>query len=568
MVNLSSVFWDLSLYYVDMYIARASWPSSNGKVYESIYLRESYRDGPHVRKRNIANLTHSDPQEIAAIELALQFKGNLAALGSLDQIRLSQGPSVGAVWVVFEVARRLGLPKALGPSFAGQLALWQVVARVLDQGSRLSAVRLAQVHAAAVLGLQRGFDENDLYANLGWLSEQQERIENRLFAARGRGTEKPQLFLYDVTSSYLEGQDNAYGAYGYNREGKKGKKQIVIGLLCDPQGEPVSTEVFRGNTQDPQTFAAQVNKASQRFGCERVTFVGDRGMIKSGQVEDLARVGFHYITAITKPQIEALLESGVLQMELFAAPLCEVEHEGRRYVLRRNPLRAEQLAASRADKQASVERVRQQFERYLADHPRAKVATAEKAVGAKIAQLKLQNWLQVGTEGRSLKLIVDQAALQEASRLDGCYVLKTDLPESAASKEVVHARYKDLAQVEQAFRTCKTVHLETRPIYVRTAAHTRGHVLVVMLAYLIRRELSRAWTSLDLTVEEGLHQLQTLCSTEIQVEGGGRCLRIPTPDGASCSLLDALKLHLPEALPHSDIPVVTRKKLPARRKPR
>jgi len=552
-----------------MYVARASWPSSNGKVYESIYLRESYRDGPHVRKRNIANLTHADPQEIAAIELALRFKGNLAALGSLDQIRLAQGPSVGAVWVVWEVARRLGLPKALGPGFAGQLALWQVLARVLDQGSRLSAVRLAQVHAAAaVLGLQRGFDENDLYANLGWLSEQQERIENRLFAARARGTEKPQLFLYDVTSSYLEGQDNAYGAYGYNREGKKGKKQIVIGLLCDPQGEPVSTEVFRGNTQDPQTFAAQVNKASQRFGCERVTFVGDRGMIKSGQVEDLARVGFHYITAITKPQIEALLQSGVLQMELFAAQLCEVEHEGRRYVLRRNPLRAEQLAASRADKQASVERVRQQFERYLAEHPRAQVATAEKAVRAKIVQLKLQNWLQVGIEGRRLKLIVDPFALQEVSRLDGCYVLKTDLPESAAPKDVVHARYKDLAQVEQAFRTCKTAHLEARPIYVRTAEHTRGHVLVVMLAYLIRRELSRAWTSLDFTVEEGLHQLQTLCSTELQVEGGGRGLRIPTPDGASRSLLEALNLRLPDALPRSDVAVVTRKKLPGRRKPR
>jgi len=550
-----------------MYVARASWPSSNGKVYQSIYLRESYRDGPHVRKRNIANLTHCDPQEIAAIELALRCKGNLAALGSLDQIRLGQGPSVGALWVVLEVARRLGLPKALGSGFAGQLALWQVLARVLDQGSRLSAVRLAQVHAAgAVLGLQRGFDENDLYANLGWLSEQQERIEDRLFAARRRGTEKPQLFLYDVTSSYLEGQDNAYGAYGYNREGKKGKKQIVIGLLCDPQGEPVSTEVFHGNTQDPQTFAAQVTKAKQRFGCERVTFVGDRGMIKSAQVEDLARVGFHYITAITKPQIEGLLNSGVLQMELFADELCEVEHEGRRYVLRRNPLRAEQLAASRADKQASVERVRQQCERYLADHPRAKVTTAEKAVRAKIVQLKLQNWLQVGSEGRRLKLIVDPVALQEASRLDGCYVLKTDLPKSAACKEEVHARYKDLAQVEQAFRTCKTTHLETRPLYVRTAEHTRGHVLVVMLAYLIRRELSRAWAALDLTVEEGLHQLQTLCSTEVQVEGGSSCLRIPTPDGTSRSLLNALKLHLPEALPRSDIRVVTRKKLPGRRK--
>src|SRR5271157_344847 len=222
-----------------MHIARARWPSSNGKIYESIYLRESYREGDRVRKRNIANLTHCDPQEIAAIEVALKYNGNLAALGSLEQIHLCQGPSVGAVWTVYETARRLGIAQALGPGFAGQLALWQVLARVLDQGSRLSAVRLAQVHAAAaVLGLQRGFDENDLYANLGGLSEQQERIENRLFAARGRGTEKPQLFLYDVTSSYLEGPDNAYGAYGCNREGKKGKKQIVIGLLCDPQGEP------------------------------------------------------------------------------------------------------------------------------------------------------------------------------------------------------------------------------------------------------------------------------------------------------------------------------------------
>src|SRR5579871_2863882 len=155
-----------------MHIARATWPSANGKAYQSIYLRESYRDGNRVRKRNIANLTHCDPREIAAIELALQCKGNLAVLGSLDKIQLSQGLSVGAVWTVWETARRLGIEQALGPGFAGQLALWQVVARVLEQGSRLSAVRLAQCHAACdVLGMRRGFDENDLYANLSWLSE-------------------------------------------------------------------------------------------------------------------------------------------------------------------------------------------------------------------------------------------------------------------------------------------------------------------------------------------------------------------------------------------------------------
>ncbi len=550
-----------------MYVARASWPSSNGKTYQSIYLRESYRDGDHVRKRDIANLTHCDPKEIAAIELALQFKGNLSALGSLDLVRLSQGLSVGAVWTVRETAHRLGIDQALGAGFAAQLALWQVLARVLEQGSRLSAVRLAQVHAAGdVLGLQRGFDENDLYANLSWLSTHQEAIEKRLFAQR-RGKQKPELFLYDVTSSYLEGEDNAYGAYGYNRDGKKAKKQIVIGLLCDEQGAPVSTEVFRGNTQDPKTFGAQVKKASERFGCERVTFVGDRGMIKSGQVEDLSQAGFHYITAITKPQIDTLIEARLIQMGLFAAEVCEVQREGVRYVLRRNPVRAEQLAASRADKQATVEQWRADRNRYLDKHPRAKVATAERTLRAKTEQLKIADWLQVQTEGRVLKLTVNQSALEEAARLDGCYVIKTDLPASAASKQVVHDRYKELTLVEQAFRTCKTAHLETRPIYVRTAEHTRGHVLVVMLAYLIRRELSRAWISLDVTVEEGLHQLQTLCSTEVKVEGGGGCLRIPGPNPSAAALLQALKIRLPNALPHNEIPVVTRKKLSASRKP-
>jgi hypothetical protein len=177
-----------------MYVARALWPSSNGKTYPSLYLRESYREGTHVRKREIAHLTHCDPKEIAAIELALQFKGDLSALGSLDRVQLRQGLSAGAVCTVQEGARRLGLDRALGHDFAGQRALWQVLARVLDPGSRLSAVRLAPVQAACdVLGLRRGFAENDRYAHLGWLCQQQEEIEDRL-CARRQG-QKPELFL-------------------------------------------------------------------------------------------------------------------------------------------------------------------------------------------------------------------------------------------------------------------------------------------------------------------------------------------------------------------------------------
>jgi len=184
--------------------------------------RRVYRQEGKVRKRTIANLTHYPPEDTAAIELALKHKHDLAALGSIRGLRLRQGLSVGAVWVVYQLAKRLGLEKALGSDFSGQLALWQVIARVIDQGSRLSAVRLAQVHAACdVLGVRRGFDGNDLYDNLAWQCGQQEAIERRLFAAR-RSHRKPELFLYDVTSSYLEGRCNQLGAYGYNRDGQKG----------------------------------------------------------------------------------------------------------------------------------------------------------------------------------------------------------------------------------------------------------------------------------------------------------------------------------------------------------
>ena len=153
-----------------------------------------------------------------------------------------------------------------------------------------------------------------------------------------------------------------------------------------------------------------------------------------------------------------------------------------------------------------------------------------------------------------------------AMRLDGCYAIKTDLPETAASKQVVHDRYKDLTEVEMAFRTSKTVHLEMRPVHVRTEEHTRGHVLAVMLAFLIRRELSQAWQGLNVTVEEGLAQLATLCSMEVKVEGGASCLRIPTPRDGSVALLQAASVRAPEVLPHLETRVVTRRTLPSQRK--
>ena len=549
-----------------MYITKPTRKSKNGKTYETILLRESYREGRRVKNRTLANLTHCKPEEIVAIELALEYKNDLTALASLNEsVRLQQGPSVGSVYAVYQVARRLGIERALGNRFSGKLALWQVIARVIEQGSRLSAVRLAQTHAAGeVLGIPRGFDEAALYANLKWLSQQQDSIERRLFQDRD-GKQVPKLFLYDVTSRDLEGQCNELSAYGYHRDGKKGKKQIVVGLLCDESGAPVSVEVFSGNTQDTQTFYSQIRKVSKKFHGERVTFVGDRGMIKTAAIDELTQAGFHYITAITQPQIETLLHEGRIQMELFDNDLCEVEREGVRYVLRRNPRRAEEIAASREDKRRRIEAVVRKQNRYLREHPQARVETAQRNIQEKIKRLRVDSWLSVEAVDRELVLRVEESSLERISRLDGCYVIKTDLPQAIADSQTIHDRYKDLAMVEWAFRTCKTTHLEIRPVFVRTEESTRAHVLVVMLAYMIVRELRQAWKALDVTVEEGLRLLSNVCTIEVVVKDQASCHKIPKPCEASQELLKALEVRLPIVLPHRTVKVVTKRKLPSRR---
>ena len=545
-----------------MYVDEAT---SQGK-YKRYLLRESYRENGKVKHRTIANISSCSPEEIEAIRLALRHKNNLASLVSIDEsISLHQGLSVGAVWLLHDMARQLGITEALGHSRDGKLALWQVIARVIDQGSRLSAVRLAGYHAACDILALEAFDEDDLYANLDWLCENQARIENRLFKAAA-ALKKPGLYLYDVTSSYLEGVCNELCAFGYNRDGKKGKRQIVIGLLCNEKGRALSIEVFAGNTCDPATMASQIRKVAERFGGGAITFVGDRGMIKSAQIEDLVSRGFHYITAITKPQIEALLSAGTFQPALFDQELAEIEaDDGVRYILRRNPLRAEEVRASRRDKLQSLRReVRKQNE-YLTLHTLARVDVALRKINERRVKLKIDKWVTVSASERSLSLDMDDQALAEVEKLDGCYVLKTDLGKGLADKETVHARYKDLALVERAFRTSKTVELEMRPIHVRLATRTRGHALVVMLGYVIVQELSRRWCEINLTVEEGIKQLTTLCATELHVNGQPRCNRIPEPRESIQELLAAAEVRLPDALACKGIKVATRKKLPENR---
>ena len=537
-----------------------------GKTYTRHLLRESYRANGKVLHRTIANGSHCSAAEIEALRLALRHKEDLEHLGTVqDAVTLKQGWSFGAVWTVYHVARRLGIAQALGTTRAGKLALWQVMARVIDQGSRLSAVRLAMAHAACdVLGLGT-FDEDALYENLDWLAGIQASVEDKLFAQRIK-TKPVSLFLYDVTSSYVEGTPNAFAAFGYNRDGKQGKRQIVIALLCDEDGHPVSLEVFPGNTPDPHTFAAQINKVKARFGVTAITFVGDRGMIKGQHIEALAQQGCHSITAITKPQIGKLLKQGTFQMDLFDQELAEVlTDEGLRYVLRRNPVRAQEVRDTRHAKLATLRAQVAKQNHYLTDHPRANAQGAWQKLVARAKTLRIAAWVELTLVERSLTLTINEEAQTEATKLDGCYVLKTDLTPAQAPKEMVHDRYKDLASVEHAFRSCKTAHLEVRPIFLRREARTRAHAFVVMLAYQIIQYLAACWSTFDLTVEEGLHALTTLCLVEVSPQKAPSYHCIPTPRDALASLLHSADLTLPKAFSLSGTRVSTKKKLHSER---
>ena len=556
-----------------MFIANVVSKGKHGKRYTSILLRESFRVGAHVKTKTLAVLTHLPARILEAVRRAVaQPADSLAdvANGSEGALRLRTAESFGALWTVDQVAQQLGIKQALGVTHEAELAYWQVLARVLRPGTSLLAmVRLAGTcAAAAILGWKLAFTEDDLYTNGAWLEGRHAVIERRLWKCR-TNPPQDQLFLYDVTSSYLEGQYNALAAWGYNRDGKAGKMQLVIGLLTDSRGEPISVQVYRGNTSDLKTFGQQVHKVKQELGCEGVTMVGDRGMIRTDQKEVARAAHFHFITALTKAQIQKLLNDQVFQLELFANEVQEVVGEdNRRYILRRNPMRQAEIQHTRQQKRQSVEVRVQQANRYLDEHPRAKVPTQRRKLVARIERLKAEAWLKLAVKNQRLTLTVDEAARQAEAQLDGCYVVETDLKARQASAQIIHDRYKDLAQVERDFRILKTGHLEFRPWFVCKEDNTQAHALTSMLALKIRRHLEGAWWDLEVTVEEGLRELEQLCVIELVHGTSGAVVarQVPEPSARQRQLLDALKLTLPKTLPQAAVTVRTRKKIHQERK--
>jgi transposase len=357
-----------------------------------------------------------------------------------------------------------------------------------------------------------------------------------------------------VTSSYLEGEKNELGEYGYERGGKRGKRQIVIGLLADEEGEPLAVRVFEGNRSDPTTVVEQIKIVREQFGVDELVFVGDRGMLKRKGKEALTAAGLRYITALTDPQIRGLLRQGTLQLGLFTEQVCEVEGEGVRYILRRNAQEAEREQHRLEDKLAKLQAKIQARNQQVREHPRCQPEAGQRAMQTWAGRHKLTGLVEVRLEGRELKLERNEEAIRRALELAGCYVVTTDVAQAAMSAQQVHDSYVSLQKVERDFRTLKTGLLEVRPVWVRKERRTRGHVFCCLLALKVSREMERrlraAFGTTDtradaITLPDALRALARLCLLHYTVDEKTTVTKLPQPDARQQEILKALGVTLP-----------------------
>ena len=482
-----------------MYVERI--PNRNSPP--AILLRESYRDGDKFKKRTLANLSDWPAAKIEALRRVLHDE----AVAPTDQQALTLLRSLphGHVAAARGTLRKLGLVRVLSqggrqPHREVTLCIAMIVARLIDPASKLATARgLDDETAICSLGqvLELGaVDEQELYETLDWLMGQQERIEQSL--AR-RHLQNGTLVLYDVTSTYFEGRTCPLAKLGYNRDGKRGKLQIVIGLLCTAEGCPVAVEVFEGNVGDPSTLADQISKLKQRFRLERVVLIGDRGLITEARIEETVKpAGLNFVTALRAPAIRSLAEVSSIQLSLFdqrdLAEIRSPDYPGERLIVCRNLLLADERARKRSELLAATEKdlLRIQTRVRRAKKPLRGKDKIALAVGAVINHYKVAKHFVVTITDDDLTFERKAEQIDAEAALDGIYVLRTDLkPEVLDATATVRA-YKGLASVERAFRSLKTIDLEVRPIHHRRAHRVRAHVLLCMLAYYVEWHMRQA----------------------------------------------------------------------------
>jgi hypothetical protein len=463
----------------------------------TVLLRESYRDGKTVRKRTLANLSSLPAGQIELIRQVLRGE-KLVTPASLFEIDASRHHGhVQAVWLAMQ---RLGLPQLLSTRACAerQRVLAMIAARVLSPHSKLATTRWWDTTTLPELFELDACDEQALYAAMDWLLERQDAIQGKLAQ---RHLQPGSIVLYDLSSSYFEGSTCELAALGYNRDGKRGKLQVNYGLLTDGRGVPVAISVFEGNTADADTFMPQVTQLRERFGIDEMVLVGDRGMIAQTHIDALrAEAGVQWITALKSGSLRVLASDGALQLGLFDErnlfEFTHADYPGERLVACRNP----ELAKMRAHKRQALLEATVALLEPIRQRAAAGRLKGQDRIGLSVGKVlnrhKVGKHFDLEIGDASFGYTINEARVAQEASLDGIYVIRTAVPRERMDSDDVVRNYKNLSQVEQAFRSMKSVDLEVRPIYHRLADRVRAHLLLCMLAYYVKWHMMQAWRPL------------------------------------------------------------------------
>lgn len=484
--------------FVVMYVEKI--PNRNSPP--AVLLRESYRQDGKVKKRTITNLSKWPQPLVEALRILL--KGGTAIQRLEDAFEVVRSRPHGHVAAVLGTLRRLGLDRVIGgarsPHHHSVLAM--IVARIIDPRSKLATARglhddTQWSSLSEMLEVERA-NEDDLYAAMDWLLERQPRIEAKLAQ---RHLADGSLVLYDVTSTYFEGRTCPLARLGHNRDGKKGKLQIVFGLICTVEGCPVAVEVFAGNTGDPSTLTSQIGKIRARFGLARVIWVGDRGLLTEARIREELRPieGLDWVTALRAAQIRTLAESGSLQRSLFderdLGEITDPAYPEERLVVCRNPL----LAAERARKREALLRAtEQELEKIVqaTTRPQRRLRGKDRIglrVGKVVGKFKVAKHFTLEIDEECFRYARKHEHIAQEAALDGIYVIRTSVPAERLDTETTVRVYKRLSTVERAFRCYKSIDLKVRPIHHRRACRVRAHIFLCMLAYYVEWHMRQAW---------------------------------------------------------------------------
>lgn len=481
-------------------------PNRNSRP--AILLREGWREGKRVRKRTLANLTEWPSDKVEALRRLLKGERLVAAE---DAFVIERSLPHGHVAALLAMARRLGLDRLLAarPCRERDLVLAMILERLLHPASKLATTRLWHATSLAAELAVADADVDELYGAMDWLLARQDRIEQAL-ARRHLGVGAP--VFYDVTSSYYEGRTCPLMRFGHNRDGKKGKTQLVYGVLTGRGGRPVAVEVYPGDTGDPATLPDQLDKLRSRFGLSRVILVGDRGLLTETRIDQLRQhPELGWIAALKSTAIRQLAAHQHLQLSLFdeqnLAAIAAPEFPGERLIACYNPFLAEERARKRADLLAATEKDLDRIAREV--RRRIKTPLVAAAIGQKVGRVidrfKVAKHFQLDIADGVFAYRRNPATIAAEARLDGIYVLRTSEPEARLAAADAVRTYKGLAQVERLFRTLKGLEVLVRPIRHRDEHRVRAHVLLCLLTGYLEWHLRRAWAPLlfnDDTLEQ------------------------------------------------------------------